>query len=583
MRKKNSLKDSPKKNSNPKARTAPPASGNPVSHRAGAALVCAVAIAASVAGILNEFTQDDLSILVESARLHGFAALRDILTLPYWPPPAAPDLYRPFASILLAMQYAIGDGAPIVFRIVSYAFYAAASVGLYRLALRLVAPRIALAVGVLFAAHAVHVEAVALAVTQNELLVGALATVMVTLYVDRRRAGDGILSARDWAILGACYAIAGFSKEQGLLLPAFLVLAEIFLSPDRPLSARVGALWRGFAALAVIAAAMIAIRTAVLSGVVGPTMIAEALRGQTMGGRLLTMLKIVPEWARLFVWPAHLRAEYSPREFVASTSFGGAEASGLAIVAFVALVIWTTRRSAPTVAFGLSWMCVALFPVSNVVIPTGILLAERTLFLPSMGFVLAVGGAMSFVASRRPDVARHAGTFAAAAVAILALLGVTRSVERQRVWRDPMALTLASIEDAPLSWRVQQVYGDMLFNQGHRAEGIAAFRRAIDLAPEPWRPRNLLAGKLRAIGDDKDAVMLLRASLADDPRQIQTLAALPPALIGAGLYADAKRLADSIIVAENGPPLMVQMSHIADSAMKVNAPPGSIRLGVPRQ
>ena len=109
-------------------------------------------------------------------------------------------------------------------------------------------------------------------------------------------------------------------------------------------------------------------------------MIAEALRGQTMGGRVLTMLKIVPEWARLFVWPAHLRAEYSPREFVASTSFGGAEATGLAIVVLVALTIWTTRRSAPTVAFGLSWMCIALFPVSNVVIPTGILLAERTLF-----------------------------------------------------------------------------------------------------------------------------------------------------------------------------------------------------------
>ncbi len=583
MRKKNSLKDSPKKNSNPEARTAPPASGNPVSHRAGAALVCAVAIAASVAGILNEFAQDDLSILVESTRLHGFAALRDILTLPYWPPPAAPDLYRPVASILLAMQYAIGDGAPIVFRVVSYALYAAASVGLYRLALRLVAPSIALAVGVLFAAHAVHVEAVALAVTQNELLVGALATVMVTLYVDRRRAGDGVLSARDWTILGACYALASFSKEQGLLLPAFLVLAEIFLSPARPFSARVSALWRGFAGLAVIAATMIAIRTAVLSGVVGPTMIAEALRGQTMGGRLLTMLKIVPEWARLFVWPAHLRAEYSPREFVASTSFGGAEATGLAIVAFVALVIWTTRRSAPTVAFGLSWMCVALFPVSNVVIPTGILLAERTMFLPSMGFVLAVGGAMAFAASRRPDVAPRTGAFAAAAVAILALLGVARSVERQRVWRNPVALTLASVEDAPLSWRVQQVYGDMLFNQGHRAEGIAAFRRAIDLAPEPWRPRNLLAGKLRVIGDDKDAVMLLRASLADDPRQIQTLAALPPALIGAGLYAEAKRLADSIIVAEHAPPLMVQMSHIADSAMKVNAPPGSIRIGVPRQ
>ena len=81
---------------------------------------------------------------------------------------------------------------------------------------------------------------------------------------------------------------------------------------------------------------MIAVRTLVLSGVVGPTMIAEALRGQTIGGRLLTMLQIVPQWTRLLVWPVHLRAEYSPREFVASTSFGGEEAMGLAIVVLVA-------------------------------------------------------------------------------------------------------------------------------------------------------------------------------------------------------------------------------------------------------
>jgi hypothetical protein len=75
---------------------APSARGAGAAHdaRKGVALVCAVAIVASIAGILNAFTQDDVSILVDSARLHGggFGALRDILTLPYWPPPAAPDL-----------------------------------------------------------------------------------------------------------------------------------------------------------------------------------------------------------------------------------------------------------------------------------------------------------------------------------------------------------------------------------------------------------------------------------------------------------------------------------------------------------
>jgi hypothetical protein len=549
--------------------------------RFGTALVCAVAIAASVAGILNAFTQDDLSILVGSARLHGFGALRDILTLPYWPPPAAPDLYRPVASMLLAAQYALGDGAPLVFRIVSYALYAIASVGVYRLALRLMPASIALVVALFFAAHPVHVEAVALAVTQNELIVAALTAFMTALYVDRRRDDTGVLSARDWAMLVVAYAVAGFSKEQGLLLPAFLILSEIFLAPSRPWAERGRALWLGFAVLLAGAAAMVAIRTLVLSGVVGPTMIAEALRGQTFGGRLLTMLQIVPEWTRLLVWPVHLRAEYSPREFVASTAFGEAEATGLAIVLLVAVAIWLARKRAPAISFGLSWCCLALFPVSNVVIPTGILIAERTLFLPSVGFVLALGGVIAAIARQRLVVTSRGRLLASAAAGVIVVAALARSAERQRVWQDPVTLTVASIRDAPLSWRVQQAYGDMLFSQGRAADGIAAFRRAIDLAPESWRPRNFLAERLRRIGDDSDAVTLLRVSLAEDPRQISTVAALAPALLGAGRYAEAKKLADSIIVAENAPPIMVQMSRLADSAMKINAPPGSMRIGIP--
>jgi len=549
--------------------------------RGSVAVVCAVAIVASIAGILNAFTQDDLSILVGSARLHGFGALRDVLTLPYWPPPAAPDLYRPVASILLAAQYALGGGVPFVFRITSYVLYALASVGVYRLALRFMPASIALLVAALFAAHPVHVEAVALAVTQNELIVATVAGFMTVLYIDRRRSESGALSPRDWAMLAAGYAIAGFSKENGLLIPAFLILAEIFLTPSRAPAERVRQLWRGFAVLIAIAAVMIAVRTLVLSGVVGPTMIAEALRGQTIGGRLLTMLQIVPQWTRLLVWPVHLRAEYSPREFVASTSFGGEEATGLAIVILVLMSIWLARKRAPALSFGLAWCCVALFPVSNVVIPTGILLAERTLFLPSVGFVLALGGGMAFVASQRPAVTRQARTLIALAASVLVVAALGRSAQRQRVWQDPVTLTVASVQDAPRSWRVQQVYGDMLFSQGRAAEAIAAFRRAIDLAPESWRPRNYLAERLRMIGDDSDAVMLLRASLAEDPRQITTIAALAPALLGAGHYAEAKYLADSIVVAENAPPLMVQMSRLADSALKVNAPPGSIRVGIP--
>ena len=429
--------------------------------RAGVIAVCVVALAASILGITNAFTQDDVSIIVESTRLHGFGELRDVLTLPYWPPPAAPDLYRPLASLLMATQYALGAGAPLLFRVVSYVLYAAASVAVYQLARRLMPDFVAISVAVLFAAHPLHVEAVALAVTQNELIVGALAAVMVARYVDRRRSPSGSLSSLDAVFLAACYVVAGFAKEQGLLLPAFLVLAELILVPDRPFSTRVRDTWLGFALLGVLAATMIAVRTAVLNGVVGPTMIAEALRGQSLGGRALTMLQVVPQWARLLVWPAHLRAEYSPKELVASTAFGSLEALGLAILLIAAFGIWFATATRPGIVVRAGVVSGGSVPGEQRAHSTGILLAERTLFLPSIGFVIAIGGAVTFVSATWPSFAARARTPAAVVVTVaLVVVAIARSAERQRVWRDPATLTLASIEDAPRSWRVQQAYGE---------------------------------------------------------------------------------------------------------------------------
>ena len=42
----------------------------------------------------------------------------------------------------------------------------------------------------------------------------------------------------------------------------------------------------------------------------------------------------------------------------------------------------------------------ALLPVSNLLVPTGIMLAERTLMLPSVGLMLAVGATLESVRGR---------------------------------------------------------------------------------------------------------------------------------------------------------------------------------------
>lgn len=383
----------------------------------GAILV--VALVACVAGIGNELAQDDIYLILENATVHSVANIGAIFRSPYWPPPFSPDLYRPLTSLLLAAEYQLGFGEPTIFRLVSYVLYAAVCVNVYLLARRLIPPTIALGMALLFAAHPVHVEAVALGVGQSELAVALIALIMVQRYLVRRAAGP--LERRDWIGLCLWYAIASLFKEQGLILPALVIAAELLLVEDHQ-PGRVRRLLPGFCALAVVGALILGVRRLVIGDVAG-TFVAEALVGVPIGGRFLTMLRVAVAWMRLLIWPAHLQTDYSPQEIVASTSLGPIEIYGALLLVSLALSAWLLRRRAPVYSFAVCWCAVTLFPVSNLVVPTAIVLAERTLFLPSVGFVLGVGAVVALILPRLPAIAPRALT---AACALLVFAGVGR-------------------------------------------------------------------------------------------------------------------------------------------------------------
>jgi hypothetical protein len=540
-----------------------------------AGAVVATSLAASIAGHANGFVSDDVPLIQNNARIHDLAQWREILAAPYWPPPFSQDLFRPAASVLAALQHAAGAGAPTIFRAISYALYAMACVAVFGLALRLVRSEIALGVALLFAADPLHVEAVALGMAQGEIIVGGIAAVMVTLYLDWRRRGN--LRSRDWIVLAALYAFAALTKENGLVLPGLLLAAEMFLVGDGARKSEWAKLVGGYSILAGVALTVIVVRTLVLQGNVVGSFTADALVGLGVGGRALTMLRIVPEWERLLIWPVHLRLDYSPGEFVASRTFGAYEALGLVMLCAGMLTVWLARKRAPVASFGLVWCAIALLPVSNVLVPTGVLIAERTLFLPSIGAVLTVAAFAEYVISRWPaSIVLKRSLMAACSVLVVA--SAVRSVRRQRVWHDARSLSIAGMSDAPRSWRVQRAYGEAMFDVGQTDEALAAYQRAIRLAPEPWFVRNDLSRRLRQYGADAEALDQLRTSLSEQPGQRGATVDLVVTLLALGKYVEAERITDSVIAIASAPRIMVLLRHVSDSAQKVHAPPGTVRL-----
>ena len=484
----------------------------------GTALVMLAALVASLTSLTNGFALDDALVIETRARLHTLSEPLGLLTTAYWQLPPEDTLWRPLGLLSFAIQWVVGGGAPLAFHATSIALYVACALAVLALARALLPPIGALAAGLVFAVHPVHVESVGNIVGQLELWV-ALAIVLASLlYLRGRRAGT--LTAGTMAAIVACYALGLGMKEHAVLLPAFLLALEVTVLRHAPmLSGNARARRRAlFGMLVTLAILWLALRSDIVGGLAGDRP-HVALKGLDATARAWVMLGLLPEIARLMVWPARLYADYSPQFAAIHSTPSAAHVLGLVLLATYAVALgWIWRRDR-TMALGLLWVPLAMALVANLVVPTGILLAERTLFLATVGVALAAGGLVShgqvFLASKTPIMR----TLALAAGLSLIALGAAHSAERQHVWKDNTSLMTSLVVDAPLNFRGHYWLGDDLLRQGRLVEGEQMMRRAMLLWPEHDGPPLGLALRYQERGMCVPALPLYETVLRLEPRK----------------------------------------------------------------
>jgi tetratricopeptide (TPR) repeat protein len=543
-------------------------------------LVGILALAASIGGLSNQFTQDDIPIIWKNPAIHSLGGIAELFTRAYWPPPFLQALYRPLASVSFALEWALGGGSPMMFRVVSYLLYAGVSVGVFYVARLRLPTIVAFGAAALFAVHPLHVEAVAVAVNQSELWVGLLFCVAVYRYVRVRDRGEA-LSGRELLLLAGLYLVACLFKETALVLPGMLVAAEVLLVRNsQPVRVRIAQGRLPLLLLMLVALAFYWVRTQVLSGSLLGTFVVETLVGLSMGERALTMLAVVPEWLRLMLWPAHLRADYSAAELVAHTAWGPMQTLGLLILLILVALLIAAWRRAPVIAFGLAWCAIGIFPVHNVLVPTGIVLAERTLFLPSIGAMLVLGGLGSLLLER----ASHSTRVVLASVTgILLVLGAYRSTTRHPVWSDQFNLWYQTATvDAPRSFRAHEALAEAYFQIEMERMAEVEYRLAIQYAPRQLtRPSMSYAHRLRSRGFCYPAAALYRKALQVYPSFLAAQAGLIACALDLGLYREAALNARLAISMDWERPAFQIALAVADSALRAGAPPGTVRLRIP--
>lgn len=471
-------------------------------------LLCALAAVLVYARTVgNGFALDDVRLVESNPTLVSLAHLPKLLLEPYWNVPGEHyGLYRPLTVTTFAINRAVTGAGPLGFHVVDVLLHAASS-ALAWLALKRAGRHYGTAIlgGLLFAVLPVHTEAVANIAGRSELLA---ALFVLSAWIAHGRALETESSGRRWGIAAAAlYLAALLSKESASLAPLLFFADDAMSKRLRPAPRH--RLITGYAMAFMTMLALRALALGVHQTADATIALDNPAAAAGAWARFATALWVQLKYATLCLAPIHLVSDYSFDSIPVARSLADPRAlAGLAFVAgLAAAAAWGWRHSRPVALAALIWV-IFFLPASNVLFPTGTVMAERLAYLPSLGLCLALGHFGAAFATARM---RRIAVVALASVVIACF--AARSFVRIPAWKDNQTLALTDVATEPRSAKLQAGAGMFLAQAGRVVDAEDHLRRAVLIYPEYAQMHYNLAVLLAQRGAREESVEHLRRAI----------------------------------------------------------------------
>ena len=463
-----------------------------------------------------------------------------ILTEEYWHGSTTSGLYRPLTTASYLLNYAVfGNGThPAGYHWVNLALHDVNVSLVYLLGLLVLgAPAPALALAALWGVHPLLAESVTNVVGRADLLAAFGVLAGLLCYI-KSGAALGRRKLLWLAAMVAAQAVGIFSKENAVVLPGIIFLYD--LTWRERAASRERAL--AYAALVPPLAAFFYLRVRFPMHILArfgdnPLMSAGFWTAR------LTALKVIGKYLWLFVWPAHLSADYS---YNAVPLFGWQPADwedaqaliAVAVCLGAAVLAVRWHRARKPLFFFLAFFFVALAPTSNLVVLIGSIMAERFVYLPSIGLA---GCVVAAVCALGLNASRQRLRTAWIALGILCLTFAARTYARNSDWLDDLSLWTSGVDVCPASAKAHYNLGHALSKLPSRLpDAIVEYQVALRIDPEFAEAHFDLGNALSQLpGRLPDAVAEYRAALRIKPEYGQAHNNLGLALASSGRWQEA--------------------------------------------
>ncbi|XP_051546267.1 protein O-mannosyl-transferase TMTC3-like [Myxocyprinus asiaticus] len=451
------------------------------------------------------FVFDDVSAILDNKDLRPTTPLKNLFLNDFWGTPMSEERshksYRPLTVLTFRLNYLFSELSSSSYHLLNVLLHAVVCVLFLHFCRLLLDRSTSLIAALLFAVHPIHTEAVTGVVGRAELLSSIFLLAAFLAYTK----SNGTYHSIVWTpiiLTVFLVAIATLCKEQGITVIGICCIYEVFVAQGFTLPLLFDTLiqvLRGkdgfpYAVLQTLLKLIVLIISTLLLVIIRVQVIQSQLPVFTRFDnpaavsstptRQLTFNYLLPVNAWLLLNPSELCCDWTMGTIPLVESL--LDPRNLATLVFYGLLcllahhsLWYAHNSAKIVIMALSLIVLPFIPASNLFFPVGFVVAERVLYVPSMGFCVLVAHGIKMLSQR--------GCLKKMSWLLIGFLLTTLAVKtfnRNWDWESEYTLFTSALKVNRNNAKLWNNVGHALENQNNYERALRYFLQATRVQPD---------------------------------------------------------------------------------------------------
>ncbi len=380
--------------------------------------------------------------------------------------------YRPFTLIMFAIEWQFFGDNPFMFHLFNILYYLFLTILIYSLLKYLFrlknienAAIIAFFIALVFACHPIHTEAVANIKGRDEIM--SLLMSLLATYISFKNEKGRIIQSILVALIFFCGLM---SKENAIMFLGIIpIIYYVFTEKN----------WAGIGSkmLPFVLAAFVFL--VLRTSVIGMTTMAAPLELMNnpfikimdgkysfydLGEKLATITYSLLKYIGLLIAPLQLTHDYYPMTITLKSWTDPLVIFSLLIHLGLIYIAFKFIKKKNVLGLGIAFYLISLFIVSNILFPVGTFMGERFLFMPSLGFCIA----LVWMGYKNLKI-----SLLLPIICILCILFSFKTINRNVAWKDNYTLFGTDILTSSESVKLQHAYGAETIEQANKPENAA--------------------------------------------------------------------------------------------------------------